>query len=154
MLVFSGSSAIKREPETRYLTEDDVVAIHKMLAAALGPKTAEGGEVASRYGLLNAVERPRASIFGRDAYGTVAEKAAAFMFALLQNRPFESHNQRVALAAALAFCETNGKSLDARQLDDTKLASLTRKVSGYREKGIPAEEVFSELRSAFANSLR
>lgn len=153
MLVFSGSSANRPAAETLYLTEEDLIGMHRALAEELGPKTAVGGDVVSRYGLLNAVERPRASIFGRDAYSTIAEKAAAFTFALLQNQPFGSHNQRLALAAALTFCEINGKTLDSKKLDDSKLASLIRKAGGYRDKGIPAENVFSELRSTFATAL-
>ena len=57
-------------------------------------------------GLLNAIQRPQATVFGKDAYATIQEKAAAFVFAILQNGPFRGGNRR--LAAASLFHGTSG----------------------------------------------
>ena len=63
-------------------------------------------------GLLHAAAaRPRASAFGRDAYLSVDEKAAALLHALARNHPLVDGNKRLALAAALAFYGLNGLQL-------------------------------------------
>jgi death on curing protein len=102
--------------------------------------------VDSQFGLLNAVQRPQTTVFGKDAYPTFAEKAAAFLFALLQNAPFRSGNRRVALASLLAFCEVNQRSVDSRVLDEKTIENLVKRASTYRDYGIPPEVVFREIR--------
>ena len=63
-------------------------------------------------GLLHAAaSRPRASAFGRDAYVSVHEKAAALLHALARNHPLVDGNKRLSLAATLAFYGLNGLQL-------------------------------------------
>ena len=85
--------------------------------------------VDSQFGLVNSIERPRTTVFGRDAYPAFHEKAAAFFFALLQNMPFRTGNRRLALASLLAFCELNGRSVDSRVLDEKSFENLVKKAA-------------------------
>ena len=60
-------------------------------------------------GLLEAaVARPRARAFGKDAYPTLHDKAAALLHSLARNPALVDGNKRLALAAAIAFHGLNG----------------------------------------------
>jgi death-on-curing protein len=64
------------------------------------------------HGLLeSALARPRASVFGRDAYPTLDEKAAALLHSLARNHALVDGNKRLALAALIAFYGVNGRRL-------------------------------------------
>ena len=71
------------------------------------------GEVAVRdSGLLeSASARPGATAFGKDAYETVEEKAAALLHSLVRNHALIDGNKRLALAATVAFLGVNGRRL-------------------------------------------
>lgn len=136
-----------------YLTDQDLIELHRAVSMEFSGAQGHPGEVASDYALHNAVERPKATIFGRDAYPSFYEKAAAFFFALLQNLPFESANQRAAAVSLVAFCELNGREINTRILDDKTLEHLVRRAATYREKGVAPEEVFSEIRQIFSAAI-
>ena len=72
-----------------------------------------GTEPAVRdHGLLeSALARPQASVFGRDAYPAIDEKAAALLHSLARNHALVDGNKRLALAALLAFYGINGHRL-------------------------------------------
>jgi death-on-curing protein len=60
-------------------------------------------------GLLeSALARPRASAFGRDAYPSLHEKAAALTHSLARNHGLIDGNKRLSLAALIAFLGMNG----------------------------------------------
>jgi death-on-curing protein len=64
------------------------------------------------YGLLeSALARPRATVFGADAYDTVEGKAAALLHSLARNRALVDGNKPLALAAMIAFLGLNGRKL-------------------------------------------
>lgn len=109
--------------------------------------------IENSYGLMTSVQRPQTTIFGKEAYPTFAEKAAAFIFALLQNAPFKAANRRVALAALLAFCEMNGHTVDGKQLDEKGLETLIRRAGSYRERNVAPEEAFREFREALTRAI-
>ncbi|QUH00158.1 type II toxin-antitoxin system death-on-curing family toxin [Saccharopolyspora erythraea] len=71
------------------------------------------GEVEVRdHGLLeSALARPRASVFGADAYPSLEEKAAALLHSLAGNHALVDGNKRLALAATIAFLGVNGQRL-------------------------------------------
>lgn len=61
------------------------------------------------YGLLqSALARPQASAFGEDAYPDIHQKAAALLHSLARNHALVDGNNRIALAAAIAFLGMNG----------------------------------------------
>ncbi|HEX8408823.1 MAG TPA: Fic family protein [Thermoanaerobaculia bacterium] len=131
----------------------DVIELHKAVSMEFGGNQAHPGVVESQFGLLNAVQRPQLMMLGREAYPTFSEKAAAFVFALLQARPFRGGNRRVALASLLAFCELNAKTFDSRVLDERTVEQLFKRAGGFRELGIPPENVFRELKETLGRSI-
>jgi death-on-curing protein len=95
---------------TRYLTVEQTLRIARL---------AVGGSVQVRdLGLLDAaVHRPRASLFGQDAYPDVYSKAAALLHSLAANHPLVDGNKRLAWLATYVFCARNGVELDPRDDD-------------------------------------
>jgi death on curing protein len=81
---------------TEYLELDD------LLAAA---ETAVGGPAAVRdIGLLEAAAaRPRASVFGSDAYPDLDSKAAALLHSIVTSNPLVDGNKRLGWVAARLF---------------------------------------------------
>ncbi|WP_375426099.1 type II toxin-antitoxin system death-on-curing family toxin [uncultured Friedmanniella sp.] len=64
------------------------------------------------HGLLeSALARPQTTVFGRDAYPTLPEKAAALLHSVARNHALVDGNKRLALAATLAFLGMNGYRL-------------------------------------------
>ena len=55
--------------------------------------------------------RPRGSAFGKDAYPTLEDKAAALLHSVARNHALVDGNKRLALAATVAFLGVNGRRL-------------------------------------------
>ena len=90
---------------TRYLTVEQALRI---------ARAAVGGPVEVRdVGLLeSAVNRPRASVLGQDAYPDLFTKAAALMHSLAGNHPLVDGNKRLAWLATYVLLAKNGIALD------------------------------------------
>jgi death on curing protein len=90
---------------TRYLTVEQALRIARI---------AVGGPVEVRdVGLLDAaVNRPRASVLGQDAYPELFAKAAALMHSLARNHALVDGNKRLAWLATYVFLAKNGVELD------------------------------------------
>lgn len=116
------------------------------MATEFGGNAAQPGVVESQFGLVSAVQRPQITTLGREAYPNFPDKAAALIFALLQARPFRGQNRRVALASLIAFCDLNNRAIDSRIFDEKTAETLLKRAAGFRELGIPPENVFRELR--------
>ena len=72
----------------------------------------EGDVVVRDHGLLeSALARPRATVFGADAYPTLDEQAAALLHSLARNHALIDGNKRLALAGTIAFLGLNGQRL-------------------------------------------
>lgn len=87
----------------------DYLSVEDLLEIAAGIL----GEVLVRDlgGLASAAGRPRMTVFGAEAYPTLAEKAAALMHSLARNHPLVDGNKRLAWAATRVFCLLNGTDL-------------------------------------------
>lgn len=120
--------------------------LHRAVSQEFGGRQAFPGLVDSQFGLVNTIQRPQTTIFGKDAYPTLAEKATAMVFALLQNMPFRTGNRRTALAALIAFFDLNEKSLDSRIADEKTLENAVKRAATYRQHGLQPESVFAEMR--------
>lgn len=84
-----------------YLELDDLLHV---AARALGTEP-----VVRDHGLLeSALGRPQATAFGKDAYPSIHEKAAALLHSLARNHALVDGNKRLALAATIAFYGVNG----------------------------------------------
>ncbi len=121
---------------TEYLDRDDVLVAG---AAALGmvPEVTD-------YGLLDsAVARPRATVFGLDAYPDLYTKAAALMQSIARNHAFVDGNKRTAWAAAWTFLTINGVEL-AHSFDVDAAERLVLDVATGEQQSI--EKIASSLR--------
>ncbi len=124
-------------PGTEYLSLEDLLDLVNALGA--GP--------VRDLGLLDsACHRPQASLFGREAYPTLAGKAAALMHSLACNHALVDGNKRLALLAAVVFLRINGHVLD---LTDDESFDLTVSVAAGQ---LDAEGICKRLRLAKAPS--
>ncbi|WP_315969740.1 type II toxin-antitoxin system death-on-curing family toxin [Cellulomonas timonensis] len=66
------------------------------------------------YGLLeSALARPRATVFGEDAYATLDEKAAALLLSVVHNHGLVDGNKRLGWVSTAVFYEMNGRLIEA-----------------------------------------
>lgn len=137
----------------RYLTIQDVIELHKAVSAEFGGNQSHPGVIDSQFGLVSAVQRPQVTTLGREAYPAFSDKVAAFVFALLQARPFRGGNRRVALASLVAFCELNHRAVDTKVFDEKTAENLLKRAAACQEMGIPPENVFRELREVLSRSI-
>ena len=87
-----------------YLTLEDVLSLVEDLG--VGPLR--------DVGLLDsAVHRPRVSVFGRDAYPTLDEKAAVLLESLVGNHALVDGNKRLGWLSLVVFYGLNGVVLEA-----------------------------------------
>lgn len=93
----------------RYLTLAEVLALHRLLVEQTGGSTA----VRDLGALESAIAQPRMTFERRDLYGTLAEKAAALGYSIIQGHPFVDGNKRVGHAAMETFLVLNGHELRA-----------------------------------------
>lgn len=64
------------------------------------------------HGLLeSALSRPRATVFGDEAYPTLDGKAAALLHSLARDQALVDGNKRLALGALITFYGLNGRRL-------------------------------------------
>lgn len=90
--------------EIRYLDLDDLLHIAERTLGGL-PGVRDAGLLES------AVQRPRMSVFGADAYASLEEKAAALLHSVVKNHALVDGNKRLAFAAMLTFLGINGRRL-------------------------------------------
>jgi death-on-curing protein len=57
--------------------------------------------------LLSSIEHPKAAMFGEDLYPTITNKAAAYLFHIVRNHPFNDGNKRTGCGAAYLFLKIN-----------------------------------------------
>ena len=85
--------------EVEYLDLEDVLEMVRTLS--IGP--------VRDIGLLDsAVNRPRSSAFGEDAYPSLSFKAAALLHSMTKNHALVDGNKRLAWLSTVVFCDLNG----------------------------------------------
>lgn len=101
---------------TQFLTTEQALVIARY---------AIGGAVHVRdLGLLDAaVHRPRAAMFGHDAYPDPLTKAAALLHSLATGHPLFDGNKRLAWLATYVFCAKNDVYLDPADDDAYELVN-------------------------------
>ena len=104
---------------TEYLALEDLLA----LTAELGV-----GPVRDLGLLESAVRRPATILWGRDAYTTINEKAAALLDSVVRNHPLVDGNKRLGWLAALVFLDINGHWIEAPDATPTTWSSLSHAV--------------------------
>ena len=93
----------------RYLTLNEVLEVHRQVMAQTGG--AEG--LMHLPALESALAQPQMIFGGEDLYPTLADKAAALGYALIQNHPFLDGNKRTGHAAMEVFLVLNGYEIRA-----------------------------------------
>ena len=95
-----------------YLTLEDALLLIEELA--VGP--------VRDLGLVDsALHRPAVTLWGRDAYTTIDEKAAALLDSLVRNHPLVDGNKRLGWLATLVFLDINGHWIEAPDDDAYQL---------------------------------
>lgn len=88
-----------------YLSFEFVLSLHEQLVEEYG-----GVKGVLNEGLLrSALEMPKACFHGKDLHRTIYDKAAAYLFHLIQNHPFVDGNKRTASMSAIVFFASNFK---------------------------------------------
>lgn len=120
---------------TAYLDLDDLLEI---------ARHAVGGEVmVGDYGLLeSALARPRASVFGQDAYLDLHLKAAALLHSLARNHALVDGNKRLAWTACRTFLAVNGQWIGAPE--DDRFDFVIRVATGVEPE---LEKIAEQLRA-------
>ncbi|TCP31564.1 death-on-curing protein [Scopulibacillus darangshiensis] len=88
-----------------YLTTNQVIAINMVQIRLYSPHEQVG--IKDPNLLDSALNRPKQSAFGNDAYPSIFEKAAALFESIANNHAFHNANKRTALASLIIFLKTN-----------------------------------------------
>jgi death-on-curing protein len=93
----------------RYLTINEVLDLYDRIMRQSG-----GSAGVRDFGALeSALAQPRMIFEGEELYPTLADKAAALGFSLINNHPFIDGNKRLGHAAIEVFLVLNGYELEA-----------------------------------------
>ncbi|MCL1630791.1 type II toxin-antitoxin system death-on-curing family toxin [Sporolactobacillus sp. CPB3-1] len=114
---------------TYYLTKTQVIYLNAFLIRKYSPEEDIG--IKDAHLLESAINRPRASAFGADAYPTLFTKAAALFQSLAQNHAFFNANKRTAYASLEVFLRKNGYKIHA---DPNEKEDFTVKISDQENK--------------------
>ncbi len=76
--------------------------------------------------LLSAIETPKAAMFGTDLYHTIYDKAAAYLYHIVQNHPFNDANKRTGFGATYLFLKANNVNF---LFDDASFENLIIEVA-------------------------
>jgi death-on-curing protein len=111
----------------RYLTLGEVVDLHRSICDTSGGAAG----IRDLGALESAVAQLRSTFDGVDLYPSLAEKAAALGYSLVQNHPFLDGNKRIAHAAMETFLILNGLEIDAAidEQEQLMLGLATSRVS-------------------------
>lgn len=113
---------------TRYLTVDQVIAIHDELVDA--------GPVLDLGTLTSEVMRPQFGFGGQDAHPTLMDKAAALLHGLASTQSFQDGNKRTAWLATLSFLLANGKRVQTLPDIEAEAFVAAVAVSAWNERTV------------------
>lgn len=88
-----------------YLTSNQIITINIIQIKMYSPKEPIG--VKDTNMLESAVNRPKQSAFGVDAYPDIYSKAAALFESIAKNHAFHNANKRTSLASLIIFLKIN-----------------------------------------------
>jgi death on curing protein len=112
----------------KYLTEQQVYFLNTHQINLYSPREQKGIKDGN---LLNsAVNRPKQSVLGQDAYPTVYEKGAALFESIAKNHAFHNANKRTAFASLYMFLRQNGFkiSVDPAEAEDFTVRMVAQKI--------------------------
>lgn len=97
----------------KYLTADQVLAIHDQLITRFGGLPG----LRDKNLLYSALEAPKVAFGNKEMYPSIFEKAAAYLYHLARNHPFNDGNKRTAYVAVLAFLKANQAKINFKIQD-------------------------------------
>ncbi|PWU14062.1 MAG: type II toxin-antitoxin system death-on-curing family toxin [Bdellovibrio sp.] len=104
-------------PQPKFLTLDQVVALHKIQIDQFG-----GSHGVKDEGLLlSALGQPESGFGDQYFHKDLYEMAAAYLFHLVKNHAFHDGNKRIAALTAAVFLEVNGLTVTADEDEFEKL---------------------------------
>jgi len=87
----------------KYLTLEQVLKLHDAAIEKFGGlKGVRDPNI-----LLSCIENPKQSMFGMELSPTVYDKAAAYLFSIVRNHPFNDGNKRTGAGSAYLFLRIN-----------------------------------------------
>lgn len=86
-----------------YLTIEQVIELHDEMLKRYGGLPG----IRDKNLLWSAIGAPKAAMFGQEMYPSVYEKAAAYLYHLVCNHPFNDANKRTGFVVTLVFLEVN-----------------------------------------------
>lgn len=95
----------------KYLTVEQVIIINSSIIRKYG----------GLYGLRDktvlesAIASPMATMFKKELYPSLLEKAACYLFSICKNHPFLDGNKRTATACCLIFIRNHGFEIDYKK---------------------------------------
>lgn len=101
------------EPESRFLSLGDVIALHQDLITRFGGDSG----ILNAAALESAVAQPRMTAFGQLIHPTRIDQAGAYLFHLVAGHPFCDGNKRIGLFTAMVFLQDNGATILGTQDD-------------------------------------
>ena len=101
----------------RYLTVGEVLELYRCVMEQSGGAVG----IHNLSGLKSAIAQPRMTFGGQDLYASIAEKAAALGFSIINNHPFVDGNKRVGHAAMEVFLMLNGFEIKASAEEQEKV---------------------------------
>lgn len=90
---------------TKYLTEEQLVSINKMVIEKYSPL--ENSRLVSPSALNMIINLPEQYVLGKELYPTLMEKATVLFVQLIKKHVFENANKRTAVFALVAFLKLN-----------------------------------------------
>ncbi|GAA0594104.1 type II toxin-antitoxin system death-on-curing family toxin [Virgibacillus siamensis] len=111
----------------RYLTVEEVISINLYLINRYSRGETAGVKDATL--LDSAINRPKQSAFGEDAYPSMVEKAAALFQSLAFNHAFHNANKRTAFTSMIQFLKYNGLNfyMDPKEAEDFVVDTVNHK---------------------------
>ncbi len=93
----------------QYLTLGQVLFLHQRLIEQSGGTSG----IHDQNALESALAQPKMTFEGKELYPSLAEKAAALCYSLINNHPFVDGNKRIGHAAMEVFLVMNGYEIEA-----------------------------------------
>lgn len=87
----------------QYLTAEQIIELHDELLNRYGGLPG----IRDKNLLMSAIEAPKVAMFGIEMYPSVYEKAAAYLYHIICNHPFNDANKRTGYTTMLVFLEVN-----------------------------------------------
>jgi death-on-curing protein len=88
----------------------DFLTFHELLE--IGEALISDFRIGDLGSLESAATRPQTTVFGKDAYPSFTEKAAALMHSIARNHALIDGNKRLAWSATRTFCLINGYDIN------------------------------------------